>query len=92
MFENVSTQELQAELKRRQAELEQEEKEQAIAEKPKQLEIANLDSLRKICQEYIDELDSKEFVDEDYDNYIYEVALECIFGKDVWKWINKKLD
>jgi hypothetical protein len=59
--------------------------------KPIQLKNVNLAPLRKICQEYIDELDKNGCADDDdYDHYIYIFALECVFGKDIWDWINEK--
>ena len=64
-------------------------------EKPKQLETVNLTALRQACQEYIDWLDDDEeyFEDgvEDYEHEVMEKAMEAIFGKDVWDFINSKI-
>lgn len=81
MLKNVSTKELEAELKKRK----EAEKEMAV---PKQLSSFDFSPLQKICQNYINELAEEGYADKDYDHYIYETAIECIFGKDVWQWIN----
>jgi len=83
-IEAISDEELQAELNRR-------EEEKRKSEKPQQLAIVDPDPLRKMCQEYIDELDKSGYVDDDFDHYIYEAAMTMVFGKDVWMWINKQL-
>jgi hypothetical protein len=63
-------------------------------EKPKQLEQINLDELIKICQEYIDFIDNDEeyYEDNDFDQYIFEKAMETIFGENVFEYINKRQD
>ena len=81
MLENISTEELKAVLYRRQ------KAEQELL-KPKQLKSPNIEPLQKICQEYIDELVKDGYVDDNFDHDIYECAMETIFGKDVWKFIN----
>jgi hypothetical protein len=62
--------------------------------KPKQLEQINLDELIKICQEYIDFIDNDEeyYEDNDFDQYIFEKAMETIFGENVFEYINKRQD
>lgn len=54
----------------------------------------DLTELEEICQEYIDFVDNDEefYEDNDYDEYISERALQTIFGKDVWKFINDKIE
>jgi hypothetical protein len=63
-------------------------------EKPKQLELEAIDlqELRNICQEYINFVDddTEYHEDNDYKQFIYEVAMETIFGPDIWKFINKR--
>ena len=64
--------------------------------KPKQLntEEINLTALKEICQNYIDFVDNdKEYhEDNDYDHYIFETAMETVFGKEVWNFINNRQD
>lgn len=83
-IDNLTDEELAAELERRKQRKEQEEK-------PKQLETIDITSLRAICQEYIDTLASGGYVSDDFDHYIYEAAIEAVFGTGVWGWINKRL-
>lgn len=65
-------------------------------EKPKQLntEEIDLNALKEICQNYIDFVDNNEeyHEDNDYDHYIFETAMETIFGKEVWNFINNRQD
>jgi hypothetical protein len=61
-------------------------------EKPKQLETVDLQNLRKICQDYMNFVDNDEEYhdDNDYNQYIFERAMETFFGKDVWVFINNR--
>lgn len=82
--DQMSDAELKAELQRR-------KKEKEEAEKPKLLEKPDLIQLISTCQGYIDEADKEGRVDEDMTQYIFEAAMQALYGKDVFKWINKKL-
>lgn len=43
-----------------------------------------------ICISYIQEIaKGEEGRTKDFDHYIYETAMECVYGKEVWDWINK---
>ena len=75
---------LEEELKKRK-ELEQK------TEKPKQLVSQDFSKLKEICQDYIDDLANKGYVDEDHPYDIFETAMNCIFGSDVWQWVNRRL-
>jgi len=59
-------------------------------EKPTMIETPDLKELKKICQDYINSIATDEWVDEDYPHYIYEVAIETLFGKNVWDFINRR--
>jgi glycosyltransferase involved in cell wall biosynthesis len=63
-------------------------------EKPNQLNQVNLDELRKICQEYVDFVDSDDeyYEDNNFDQYIFEKAMMALYGKDVFDWINERRD
>ena len=52
----------------------------------------NLKELKEQCQSYIDYIDDDEKYSEDNDNahYVFEKAMETLFGKDVWKFINER--
>ncbi len=82
MFDNISTKDLQAELNRRQE------------TKPKKLSCPNIIPLQKMCQDYINLIDTKDPRDnlnyDDFTEYIFECAMETVFGKDVWEFINLK--
>jgi len=54
--------------------------------KPQQIENVNLTALRKVCQEVLD----SEYQDDDEDHWVYETAMETIFGTDVWEYLNKR--
>lgn len=60
--------------------------------KPEQIKEPDLDALRRICQDYIDFVDDdgRYHEDNDYNQYVFETALETIFGKDVYEYINKR--
>mgnify|MGYP001218571265 CR=1 FL=1 len=56
---------------------------------PKIKEKIDFKPLIKICEEYIKCLKEGEYF-KDADHYIFETALECIFGENIWKWINNR--
>lgn len=59
---------------------------------PKMLEDEKIDftALKKICQDYMNYVDSEDYhEDNDYSEYIYEAAIEAFFGKNAWDYINK---
>jgi hypothetical protein len=61
--------------------------------KPKVLEDMDLDHLIEQCQEYIDFIDSDEYHEDGNDaHYIFEAAMMAVFGNDVFKWVNKRVD
>jgi len=52
----------------------------------------NYTKLEKVCQEYIDMIASHKHYDlNDMEHYIFEAALEMLFGESVWDWVNEKL-
>jgi len=80
MFTNIGTEELQEELKRRQEK-----------SKPKLLDSPNIKLLQAICQNYINDLERDSYIDDDREHYIFEVAMETVFGKDIWTYVNNIL-
>jgi len=60
--------------------------------KPEQLKSIDTKKLSEVCQQYIDFVDNdKEYHEyHDYDHYIFESAMEAIFGKGVWDFINNR--
>ena len=63
-----------------------------IMGKPVKLENIDTKKLSEICQQYIDFIDNDaEYHDDnDYEHYIFESAMETIFGKKVWDFINNR--
>lgn len=61
-------------------------------EKPKQLENPDFTLLKDACQQYIDFIDNdaEYYEDNDNDHRIFESAMETIFGKEVWDFINNR--
>lgn len=44
-----------------------------------------------LCNTYVNMLHDRGHVDDDMAHYIYEAAVEAVFGKDVWPWIRDKI-
>lgn len=60
--------------------------------KPKPLDNIDLTELKKICQEYIDFVDSDGYhEDGDHMHYISEEAMTTIYWEDVWTYINDNI-
>ena len=63
-------------------------------EKPKLLKTEEIDltELKDVCKDYICFVDNDEEYHEDnnYDHYIFETAMETVFGKKVWDFINNR--
>jgi len=60
---------------------------------PKQLENPDFKKLKESCLEYIQEIANSGYIkDDDLDHYIFEDALEAIYGKDIWDFINYEED
>jgi hypothetical protein len=54
---------------------------------PKMNGIIDVGPLRKICKEYIESVYKYKYDDEDFEHYIYETALQCIYGENIWEFI-----
>jgi len=80
----ASDEELREELARR-------EKATQEAKKPHQVKLPDLTELRGACQSYIDELAGGKNADSDSTEYIFEAAMETLYGKDIFNWINERL-
>jgi hypothetical protein len=60
--------------------------------KPTLLKNIDLEDLENLCQEYLDYIDSEEYCgDSDYDHFIFEKAMETLYGEDIFDYINDKL-
>lgn len=58
-------------------------------EKPKPFKKIDIEPLKKICVAYIEAIHKRERF-KDGKHYIYEQAMMCIFGEEVWEWINEQ--
>lgn len=63
---------------------------EAVHSLPKRIENPDFKPLLELCEKYIAAL-AEGGADEDFGHYIQEVAIEAVFGKEVWPWINTKL-
>lgn len=81
------------------AELEKRKRREFLDEIPKlqvdptgTVEVAKLSPLMDYCASYISQLaDDEPYADDKLRQYIFEAAMEAFFGKDVFKWVNKRL-
>ena len=81
-LEDYSTERLLKEIARR---------EKYVIEPPKPIGINNFDPLREVCFKYIEWMATDDYCsDNDYEHYIYETALEAIYGSKVWEYINER--
>lgn len=77
---DFSIKELEAELKR--------QREMAV---PRPIQGAPItEDLIVVCKNYIELVHKRQPVHE-AEHFIFEAAMEAVFGTDVWKWINSNL-
>lgn len=81
-LKNYNTEELQAEIDRRN---------QSKASTPQPLENLDYTHLTKMCNAYIADVEKYglDGVIDDWREYIFEAAIETVYGDNVWKWINE---
>lgn len=80
-----SAEELQSELKRRNEFVESPVQEPL----PQPMNNPSYDLLHTMCVDYVKSV-AEDKVDDDHSHYIFEAAIEAVYGKDIWDWINKK--
>lgn len=83
-FDGVSDAALKAELGRR-------EKTQAMAAMPKPLAQPNFTGLTKMLVEGVKHLNDEGYESKDFKHYVFEAAMEAVFGRTIWTWWNSKL-
>lgn len=80
-LESFSDSDLETELKRREK--------QETKPKPRcESWIDDLKPIVAICKLYIDSLHGGEYF-KDHEHYIFEVAMDLVYGKQVWNWIRE---
>ena len=68
--------------------------EKKLAEIPQRLAytVASFQTVEQYCQSYIDQLAEDEpYADDRIRQYVFEAAMEALYGKGVWEWIKKRL-
>lgn len=63
-------------------------------ETPKMLNEIDLTHLKERCKEYIEIISNADHCDDeliDPEHYIFEEAMEALYGKDIWNFINKNI-
>lgn len=83
-FKNVSDEDLEEELERRKQVREEMKKILVPLENP------DFSYLCKYIVHGIEEAVREGFPPKDFKHYIYEAAMEAVYGKDFWKWRNKQ--
>lgn len=73
--------------------LQEREEREREESRPKPLANPDFSAVIKLCQALIDELAEADSCCDmsDNDHYIYEAAMQAVFGKDVWLWINERM-
>jgi hypothetical protein len=57
---------------------------------PKRLPTMDFNPLIESCLNYVYDLNESGWVDEDYPSYVFEEAMKCVFGPDIFTWITRK--
>ncbi len=55
---------------------------------PKKIYIPNWEPTIKMCEGYINDLIKNGYADHDHRIYIFEAAVEAVFGKKIWGFVN----
>lgn len=85
-LEKLSTAELEAELARRK------QSEEAKASVPSPLKLADFSKLQAQVIEAVQNVARDRYPSKNYEHYIYEAAMEAVYGKAIWDWWNKHAD
>jgi len=80
-LKKVSDEELEAELERRK---------KVKNAPPVPLDQPNFEPLRKMIIEGTRESIENESEDDDFSHYVYEAAMDAVYGKNFWVWRNKQ--
>lgn len=64
-----------------------------VEDKPKRISAQNMTILYKTCEEVINDIWSGEYHDDNDDQrYVYEAAMQALFGNDIFEKIKKRLE
>jgi len=82
-IEKLSTKDLEIELKKR-------KEAEKLAAIPKPLQNPDFTELITMVTHGINSLAKNGYPGKDFDHYVYENALEAVYGKEIWDWINNR--
>ena len=85
MLKDYTDYELQAELKRRADDKKQ-------PQPPKPLNDIDWGTLESIITQEIAYVAKERCSSKDFEHYVFETALETVYGPDIWDWYNEALD
>jgi hypothetical protein len=85
---DISIEELRSKVEELQALVDQRNQETIKATNPQPLPSPDFGPLVELCQGYIDDLEKWGYVDERYKQWMFETAMQAVFGNDVWEWTN----
>ncbi len=77
---NISDNDLEKELEKRRAH-------RYVRDKPKPISRPNFSKVTAECVQYIDTMAEEKRVDDSKENFIFETAMEAVFGEGVWDWV-----
>jgi len=77
-LENITTDQLKEELKKR----------TANDTRPPPINRPDFSELTKTCESVMEDY-AKQGYSKDGSHYIFESAMECVYGKKVWEWVNE---
>jgi hypothetical protein len=56
--------------------------------RPDALLVPDWSSLHKYVQSAVEQVHEDAYVPKDFEHYCFEMALEAVYGEDIWKWWN----
>lgn len=75
----LSIEELQEELKKR----------EQVNTRPKELPNKDFSQVINTVREYVEDMIEQEWDNDDWRQYIFEAAVEAVYGQEFWGWKNK---
>ena len=82
---DFTTDQLEEELRRRREEVYR-------AERPQRVNQIDWNPLAMMIDDYIDNLYNKKWPGKDLEHYVFETAVNTLYGKDVWPWVRKRVN
>jgi len=57
---------------------------------PERLPVPNIDKLRDMVDDYIEDIIAKDYEDDDWEHYIYEGTMVAFYGDAIWNWFKER--